>query len=152
MVFFWFRKLVGAAGVLAMACWVGGLAVYGGLVLHTLHDRFGVPATAPITRQVTGGLNGIGLVAVALWWLARWLEGRAGRAWPRRWRVVALGLSTAILASQYALHGVLSRQMDLERTHSEAFYPLHRTYLILSTVQWLANLSLLLPERDTNGP
>ncbi len=39
--------------------------------------------------------------------------------------------------------------MDLGRTQSEEFYPLHRVYLIASTVQWLANLGLLFTETNS---
>lgn len=141
---FWVRRILGMAGVLALACWVGGLAFYGGVVLPVLHERFGVEATAPVTRRATSALNGIGLVALGLWWIACWLEGRSGMARGRRWPVVVLGLSTLILAVQFPLHGALARQMDLGRSHSGGFYPLHRVYLIVSTLQWLANLALLL--------
>jgi hypothetical protein len=40
-----------------------------------------------------------------------------------------------------ALHGVLDRRLDA--AEMRGFSPLHRLYLWVSTVQWLANLSLL---------
>jgi hypothetical protein len=148
------RRFVGIyASVLTMAFWVSGLAAYGGLILPVLHERFGVPATAPVTRRVTWALNLAGVVAVATWALTLAL---AGRAWPRRARRAMWSLligSALMLAAQFALLERLGRRMDTRQTDSAGFYPLHRAYLLVSTTQWLANLALVglmlgAPSRD----
>lgn len=129
--------------VILMSLWVGGLAAYGALVLPVLHARFTVPGTAPVTRQFTGSLNLVALVVLIAWAVAL---ATTGSTWRRRtWRAawIALVVSAAALAAQFALHVALSRQMDLGVTASRSFYPLHRVYLLVSTVQWLVNLVLI---------
>lgn len=139
----WGRWVLRAAVALAMSAWVGGLLVYGALVLPRLHAAFGVPRTAPVTRQVTLGLNGLGAVAIGLGWAALWGERRAGGGAGCRALAALLGLSTALLALQWGLHGAMSRRMELRQTGVAGFDPLHRYYLAASLVQWFANLGLI---------
>jgi hypothetical protein len=130
-------------GVVLMAVWVGGLASYGAMILPALHARFTPAGTAPITRHFTGGLNGVGLATLLAWGLGLFLNPSNGPTRTRRVSWVLLAASALLLVVEFALHGALSRQMTLHQTRSEGFYPLHRVYLIVSTVQWLANLALL---------
>ncbi len=130
-----------SSGLLAMACWIGGLAVYGALVLPFLHERFGVSSTAPVTRHVTLGLNAIGLAALVLGWI-EFETIRRGET--RRWawfRVGLLAVSSAILAAQFVMHAMMSGQMDSGRL--AGFYPIHRVYLVASTAQWFVNMAIL---------
>jgi hypothetical protein len=122
----------------ALAIWIGGFAFYGAAVLPALHQTFGVAASAVVTRRVTNILNAIGLVAVVLAWLVARLE----RDGPRpRLRFSLVATTTATLVLLFLLHRVMDDQIDSDRRGR--FYPLHRVYLLASTLQWFANLGLL---------
>jgi hypothetical protein len=64
---------------------------------------------------------------------------RPARNRPRRAPLVA---STLCLAALVVLHMVMDAKLDTGRV--SGFYSWHRAYLWISTVQWLANLALLL--------
>ncbi|HWE40746.1 MAG TPA: hypothetical protein VG406_29670 [Isosphaeraceae bacterium] len=128
--------------MLAMAGWLGGLAFYGAAVIPVLHDAVGgTRAGLTITPRVTDRLNLVGLGVLALWWPLVVAERDLGPARARRLRVAALGLSTTILSALAALHRVMEHHLDT--TGLAGFYPYHRAYLLASTVQWLANVGVL---------
>ncbi len=139
----WVRWSLRFASVVSMAIWVGGLPVYGALVLPRLHRAIGVPRTAPITREVTHGLNLIGLVALAAWAVMMAWDRWDGRLRPRRAAAVLWSLSALTLLGLWTLHSAMSAQMEAGRTSTAGFYPLHRVYLIAGLIQWCANLALL---------
>ncbi len=53
-----------------------------------------------------------------------------------------MAISTLCLAALVVLHVVMDAKLD--RGRLAGFYSWHRAYLWISTVQWLANLALLL--------
>jgi len=138
-------RTAGALRVLALwlgATWAGGFATYGGIVLPLLHRDLGVADSAWITRDVTRGLNGLGSATLLAWFIAL-CAGFARGAKPTRLTLGLLMLAAGTLITQYTLHPILASRMDHEAVHSSGFYPVHRAYLILSTVQWVANLGLV---------
>lgn len=136
------RWLLRAGAQVALAVWVGSLPTYGGLTLPRLHQHFGVAATIPITAVVTRDLNLIGGVALALVWALVLLERREGAVGGRRARMALVALSTAILTFLASLHPVMTRHLATEGLIG--FGPMHHAYTIASTVQWFANVGLLL--------
>jgi hypothetical protein len=127
---------------LGMAVWLGGFTFYGGVVVPVLHERFDSLEVGNTTRVVTDALNAIGLVAVLLWWLWALLDHpfTAG-PWPRRFGFVLLGATSALLGVLFALHSIMDERLDAGRMGS--FYPLHRVYPLVSTVQWAVNVALV---------
>jgi hypothetical protein len=127
--------------LLTWALWVGGFTFYSAAVIPVLHDRMDSIYAGAITQRVTDSLNCVGVAAVAVWWFAALARRSAG---PRRFRRIGLGLlaaTTVLLVFLIVLHRVMDHQ--LESDSLGGFYPLHRTYLIASTVQWFLNLGLL---------
>ena len=120
---------------------IGGLAFYGGAVLPRLHKTFGIARSAEITRQATDVLNAIGVAAVAMGWVVAALErgGDSSRRW--RMRLGLLATTTGLLLALVVLHRIMDGRLDTGRRGN--FSGLHRVYLIVSTVQWFANLGLL---------
>jgi hypothetical protein len=137
-------RLLRISYLAALATWWGGFTIYSAVVIPILHDHLGSPLDVGlITRQVTRALNLIGALTLPAGW---WLLGRPRRGAPARgradrWRRWPLAISTACLAVLLALHAVLDRKLDTGRL--AGFYPWHRAYLWTSTVQWAANLALL---------
>lgn len=140
----WFRGLVESAGLIGLACWLGGLAFYGGSIRPLLQDRFGLDQTIPVTRQVTSELNLTGLITLILLGLALGLESRRPNPRGRRWLLgLLLGLSSALLVALFGMHGVLTGRMEAGQVQSVGFFPIHQVYLGISLLQWLANTALL---------
>jgi len=129
------------AASVAMAAWVGGFMVYGGLVVTILEDALGRYEAGMITRRVTVGLNVIGMVAVAACSGLAWVERREGTRIERWIRLALLTLSAGSLILLVGLHWEMDRRLDA--TGLRGFRPWHRAYLMVSTVQWLANLVLI---------
>ena len=129
------------AASVAMAAWVGGFMVYGGLVVAILDETLGRYEAGMITRRVTVGLNIIGMVAVGTCALLAWVEREVGRRIDRRSRLALLALSAASLLMLAVLHSEMDRRLD--STGLRGFKPWHRAYLMVSTGQWLANLGLI---------
>ena len=133
--------LATTACVALMAAWFGGFAFYAGVVVPVLHDEFGTINGSFVTRRVTVGLNLLGVAALAAWfsWTAMTWSTTPGRV---RWaRLGCLILSGVCLLALFPMHGLMERM--LETTGSKGFYPWHRGYLILSTIQWFANLGAI---------
>lgn len=124
--------------LVTMAVWLGGFTFYSGVVIPVLHDRFDSLDVGAVTQRVTDWLNVLGLVTVVVWGASvRLVDGRRTRwAW-----VVSLALSGVLLAALAVLHEVMDARLDTGSL--DGFYPLHRAYLWLSTVQWLVNVVLL---------
>ena len=130
--------------ILALGFWLGGFTFYSGVVIHTGHRVFGsARETGFLTRQVTGWLNWIGVVAlVVLFWNAL-----ASRRSPGRRERIALwttwGFMAAVQVALFILHPVLDRMLVVETHHildRARFYGVHRHYMNLSTAQWAAGL------------
>jgi hypothetical protein len=136
-------KLPQFLAVLVMAIWLGGFTFYSAVVIPVLHDQLGSPLEAGlVTQRVTDALNLLGMAAVALGVVATMLE-RSSRD-PRFRSGVGLGLlavTVLCLAVLFYLHRSMDRR--LETGEFAGFYPIHRVYLWVSTVQWLANTGLL---------
>jgi len=126
----------------AFAIWFGGFTFYSAVVVPDLHESLGGMETGEISRRVGVVLNAIGGAAVVLAWL-RVASDRGARAgWRGLARVGLLALTTALLLALVALHRHLGAWLDAGGSLRE-FRPAHEFYLILSTVQWAANLGLL---------
>ncbi len=127
-----------------LAIWLGGFTFYTAAVIPILHDQLGSPLeTGLVTQRATDVLNLIGLATVVLGWsrvLLANLDRRPAGA-RRRWANRFLALTTVALVALILLHRVLDRRM--EAAELSGFYPLHRIYVWVSTLQWLANLGLL---------
>jgi hypothetical protein len=128
----------------ALVFWLGGFTFYSAVVIPVLHDRLGSSLEAGlVTQRVTDALNMLGVATIILGWVVTLMKdpyqgpGTKGR----RLAQVALGVTSACLAILIALHRVLDRRLD--GAEMSGFYPLHRLYLWVSTVQWLANMTLL---------
>jgi len=124
-----------------LAIWVGGFTFYSAVVIPILHDEMDSLQAGGITKRVTDGINGVGLVALAVWWATAILERSLGTAGPRQARFVLLAASTAILVFLLVMHRVMNQQLDTGSLRG--FYPLHRVYLIASTTHWFVNLGLM---------
>ncbi len=130
--------------VWSLAFWLGGFTFYSAVVIPVLHDQLGSPlATGLVTRRVTDALNILGVVTITLGWLMTVFARLTQQLRPlhRDWASLALVITTVCLVILIALHRVLDKRLDAARMHD--FYSLHRLYLWVSTVQWLANLWLL---------
>ena len=91
------------------------------------------------------------LAARPCWWggclLAIRLVDRKIAPRPIDFAMRPLVASTLCLAALVVLHGVMDAKLDSGRL--SGFYSWHRAYLWISTVQWLANLVLLLTAGST---
>src|SRR5262245_11343007 len=129
----------------ALFFWLGGFTFYVSVVVpmgtHVLSSAL---RQGFITREVTRWLNVTAVVALAV--LALDLFARD----PARWR---FGARTALWLFMAACQGLLFwlwQSLDALMvtrgrivTDPEAFYPLHRAYLWLHTVQWGAGVVYL---------
>ena len=123
------------------ALWWGGFTFYAVVVIPTAqkvlrsHTRVGF-----ITQQVTHWLN---LVAVLALLFLLWELLGAALLTPRRrrWLWGAWLVMAAMQAGLFILHPMLDRLLDFtarEIIDEPRFYFLHRVYLCVSTVEWLA--------------
>ncbi|HEV3163322.1 MAG TPA: DUF4149 domain-containing protein [Isosphaeraceae bacterium] len=126
----------------SLAVWVGGFTFYGAFVIPILHDEMESLQAGGITQRVTDVLNAVGAATLAVWWFAAWVERSVGSRATRRARVLLLITTSTILTFLCWLHIVMDHK--LENAELSSFYPLHRAYLIASTIQWGVNLGLLL--------
>jgi len=123
--------------------WQGGFTFYSAVVVpiggSVLRSE---PTQGFITREVTEFMNLAGVVALAIWAWEMSAEPLSRRlfSWAL-WLVMA-----AVLAALFWLHVRMDAHLDPDelRIHNRSgFRTLHRAYLILSTVQWVAALVLL---------
>lgn len=126
----------------AFAVWLGGLTFYAAVVIPVGHDVLGSHREVGfITRQVTPYLNAIGVFAIALGW-CEWKAAAQPDNRGTAWILGALSLSSVLL---FVLHPVLNDHLDAATRSIDApdtFYQLHRIYLLVTTLQWLAGLVL----------
>lgn len=132
--------------LLAWAVWQGGFVFYAGVVVPIGTTVLGsAAAQGAITARVTPALNGIGVIGLLVW-VGDLLVGRdpSRRRRAARWACwAAAGLAQAVL---FYLHTLLLGLMDplsLAVVSREPFYAIHRLYLWVSTVLWLATLALV---------
>lgn len=126
-------------GLVSLSLWWGGLTFYSLVVVPIGSEVFGTTAQGFVTQRVTHWLNGIGLVTLVLllWNLI------AAR---RRLLIATWLLMASCLAGLAMLHGSLDALLDpqSQSVHdAERFYNLHRAYLLITAVQWLAGLAHL---------
>ncbi len=124
------------------AVWFGGFTFYAVVVVPTGHHVLRSKVRQGfITQQVTNKLNALGAVTLAA---LAWQVVAVRRAKSRRWFCVATISWTALavtLAALFWLHPHLDALLDpVARSvaDDDKFYALHRWYLIVATVQWLA--------------
>lgn len=127
-----------AASLAAAILWLGGFTFYAlfvipsGVAVLGDHRQFGF-----VTERVTLWLNGLALAALLLDLPAL----RRGR-WPRRCWLVAAVCTGGLVA----LHAHAASFLDFDRREVRApdtFYQVHRVYLLVAAVQWLAFVTLL---------
>jgi hypothetical protein len=138
---FHLRILVRFVSVLVLIIWVGGFTFYGAAVIPILHRMFDSAQAGRVTALATDVLNRVGGVTVGLWWLLVLLERASGARWYRLVRLGLLSTSTIMLGVLVWLHAVMDQH--LAATGLARFYPLHRAYLIVSTVHWFVNVSIV---------
>jgi hypothetical protein len=117
-----------------IALWLGAFTFYAAVVVPSGAVIVGGTTQGFVTREVTLWLNVLScLTAVTMVTdLSRNLSWR---------RLSATLLFITAIPVLWYLHGALSSQMDVSTRSiaaAESFYELHRTYLILSTLQWSA--------------
>ena len=130
------RKFV---GWVSLTLWWGGLTFYSLVVVPIGSEVFGTTAQGFVTQRVTHWLNGIGLVTLVLllWNLT---------AVRRRLLIATWLLMAGCLTGLVVLHGSLDALLDAQSLSvhdAERFYKLHRVYLLVTAVQWLAGLAHL---------
>lgn len=137
----WIAKVRHTLALATFALWWGGFTFYAIVVIPTAqkilrsHTRVGF-----ITQEVTQWINICAVVALGflVWELlsAALLTSRR-----RRWLWTAWLVMVAVQIGLFILHPMLDRLLDFsarEIIDEPRFYFLHRVYLCLSTVQWLA--------------
>jgi hypothetical protein len=130
--------------VAAVAVWLGGFTFYGAVVIPVgMKVLGGHVRQGFITQRVTGQLNWIGVVALAI------LLWQAAVIWPMRGRLARWGLALSMVmmiviqAGLFVMHPMLDQLLDTDARvilDEPRFRGLHRYYLMASTVQWGAGL------------
>lgn len=131
-----------AIGTLAL--WLGGVVFYGAVVIPTAHDVIGSHREIGfVTRKVTGTLNVIGAVAIALLLWSTFGEAPGGSRAHRiglwaTWAVLLTG-QVLLFIMRSRLEGMTDpvRMTVLDRS---AFFWLHERYLNMTTIVCLAGL------------
>jgi hypothetical protein len=92
---------------------------------------------------VTDALNLLGAGTVALGGMVAGFERSCARirGFRSKAAIGLLAVTTLCLVALIILHRLLDRRLDTAELRG--FYPLHRAYLWVSTIQWLTNLALL---------
>ena len=118
----------------AITLWLGGLTFYAAFVVPIGSSIHGSMQQGLVTQVVTNRLNVVGVVAIGLLGWQCW----SVRSW---WLRGTWCLLVAVQLALFAAHLPLDAMLDAEQvsvTDPDQFYQLHRVYLILTTVQWLA--------------
>jgi hypothetical protein len=131
-----------ALSVLGLSLWLGGFTFYSALVIPILHDQLSATEAGFVTQRVTTRLNDIGAIALVACWAEALVVRRPSNLRLRPIRLILLAATSALLLFLAGLHRVMDDR--LEMGHFDHFYPLHRAYLIASTIQWAVNIPLLL--------
>jgi hypothetical protein len=139
--------------LVALSIYTGGFTFYSVVVIRILHDRLASAFEAGlITQRVTDALNAFGVVTLLLGWCVLGVTwGRRARGdCGSRWQFRALAISSICLVVLLVLHRVLDHK--LATVPLAGFYPWHRAYLWTSTVQWIANVGLLIQSAGAITP
>ena len=156
----WAAHIRRLLAVLLLAVWWGGFTFYALVVVPTGHSVLRSKVRQGfITQQVTNQLNVLGAVTLALllWQCAATRRETDSPAWFRTAAIswVVLAVTLALL---FWLHPRLDALLDAEHRSvidDTKFYALHRIYLVVATVQWLAGVvhlaSLVRGPRGHNG-
>ncbi len=145
----WITKTRRLLAVLLLTVWWGGFTFYALAVVPTGHQVLRSKVRQGfITQQVTNKLNVLGAVTLALL-LWQWLATRREAAAPGWSRAAAISWAAlaVTLALLFWLHPRLDALLDAGQRavlDDEKFYALHRIYLVVATVQWLAGLAHLI--------
>ena len=145
--------------IATFAIWFGGFGFYVSIVVPIGNEVLGSDfAQGMITRRVTHWLNlfsGIAFATMLLESRLSWRTTKTGM------RYTLLGLCLIMIGCLIALillHPMLDQMIDDEAgsvTDSGEFYHLHRIYLWVSTVQWIAAwfwlISVVFNWRRQNG-
>ena len=137
----------------SLAFWIGGFTFYSAVVIPVLHAQLGSALeTGLVTQRVTDLLNLLGLVASGLGWIRTAIERPKGGHGHVAWNgsILLLAINTLCLGALVLLHQRLDGR--LLSGQMEGFYPLHRAYLRVSTLQWLASMVLLSVWAGSRGP
>ena len=133
--------------VVVLAMWLGGIVFHGAVVVPTAHEVLGSHREIGfVTRKVTGPLNGIGAVCLALLlWSS--IGESTGRTRQNR---IALWTSWAVMLASvltlFLLRSWLDAMLDparMEVADRERFFPLHERYLNVTSLLCLAGLAHL---------
>jgi hypothetical protein len=120
--------------------WQGGFLFYTAVVVPTGTKLLGAAGQGAITARVTDAMNAIGAVALAALALElRFTRDPNAHRTARRWW--AWGFALLCRGVLIYLHTLLDYFMDDARRRVMVvppFYPVHRMYLWVITVQWLA--------------
>lgn len=128
--------------VFALLFWQGGFVFYSAVVVPVGRAKLNPPSlqslvTMPVTQILN--LTGAAALLVLLVDLVR-TSDEDRRRWKIRWGSWLVLFVTHLIL--FALHPRLSALMG--HPDDPSFYPLHRSYLIASTVQWFAAMLFLL--------
>lgn len=133
-----FRTLL----ITTFALWFGGFTFYVSFVVPIGNEVLGsVRSQGFITQQVTHWLNlvcGSSILLMLIESFRRW------KCSPVRWRSVQLAMVLIIgglLIALVLIHPVMDEMIVVEEemiTDEIRFYGLHRIYLWVSTIQWVA--------------
>jgi hypothetical protein len=125
--------------VAALMFWQGGFLFYAAVVVHVGMQTIGSDQSL-VTQHVTVFLNLAGACALLPLAWDVWATS-SHRLWRwAAWLIMALGLPILVW-----LHGRIVDIIDPQKAgdYSE-FYPTHRWYLWISTVQWVAAVVFVL--------
>lgn len=137
--------------VCALGLWLGGFAVYTGIVIRIGHRHFTDRQFGFVTGEVTAILDVLSVVAILLAGLNLAIDWRR---LPRGFRWAAAVTAAALLltlAGSLIIHAKLDAVLDYpaRRIRDEArFEPLHERYELFASLQWgfgLLYLGILLP-------
>jgi hypothetical protein len=140
-----FRRFV---TLCAMGWWLGGLTFYSLVVIRAAHQIVGSHAKVGfITQKATMALNviGAGALILMLWnALASW---RTSGSWIRKGLAASWIAAAAAHAWAFLLHARLDAMLDFQARQVQegvSFRGPHETYLIATSIEWVASLVYLL--------
>lgn len=130
---------------LLLACfsmWFGGFGFYVSIVVPIGTDILGSARNqGMITQQVTDWLNLFAGIAVVAMLLESYVSWKSIAGFSKWWLLSLAVLVSVFLGGLVWLHPVLDAMIDpseMEISDEAKFYQLHRLYLWLSTIQWIA--------------
>jgi len=130
--------------LVSLMFWQGGFMFYGGVVVDVGGRILGSETQQGfITQSVTNYLNMAGLVCLLVWTEQLWYERKRGVTKLEWGTLIVTGVSLAMLAG---IH--LSMDQSLDSVAVNVINPTrfdinHKLYIGISSLQWLASLTLL---------